>query len=267
MGADVGRCSPPTTASSASRTSAACPQAPRSSGTARSALHRLRRRRLRRLPRARRHRRRRARRASRAAGTGVRRARRALRVEAARARSPGRPRTAAAGGRARAGGDRDRHDRGRRDGSRSAGAAGRVSLREVRARVDLDRIAALESQIWSTDRGWLADGLEARAARRGRRAHDPRGRGRGHSVVSAGWVRFIAGSGFATLWGGGRCRRGAAAGSTGRSSPTGERRPHAASPPRGRCVGRQPSDPRPPRVRRGDDDDAVHLEPALQPAA
>ena len=79
---------------------------------------------------------------------------------------------------------------------------GDVALREVRDRADLDRIAVLESAIWHDDRGWLADSLEAE------RAVDPDALAivvaeTGDSVVSAGWVRFIEGSGFATLWGGG----------------------------------------------------------------
>ena len=77
-----------------------------------------------------------------------------------------------------------------------------VTLREVAERPDLDRIAAMEGEIWGGGREWVADALE------GERSADPEaltivlaeGGGR---VVSAGWIRFIAGTAFATLWGGG----------------------------------------------------------------
>jgi GNAT superfamily N-acetyltransferase len=77
-----------------------------------------------------------------------------------------------------------------------------VSLREVREREDLERIAAMEEAIWHDNRGWLADGLEQEL-----RA-DPDGlvivvAEAGETVVCAGWVRFPRGTDFATLWGGG----------------------------------------------------------------
>lgn len=77
-----------------------------------------------------------------------------------------------------------------------------VTLREVVARADLDRIAALEAGIWKEDRGWLADSLEVE-----HRA-DPDAltivvAEAGGAVVCAGWVRFVRGAEFATLWGGG----------------------------------------------------------------
>src|SRR5262245_13930651 len=77
-----------------------------------------------------------------------------------------------------------------------------IRLREVTARTDLDRIAAMESEVWQEDRGFLA------AAREAELAADPAGTtvvvaeaGDG-TVVCAGWVRYIAGTSFATLWGG-----------------------------------------------------------------
>lgn len=92
-----------------------------------------------------------------------------------------------------------------------------VHLREVTSRVDLDRIAAMEEAVWGSSRGWLADGLEKEITA-------DEGAGRGPSgtsgpassqraltvavaevddeVVSAGWVRYAYGTGFATLWGG-----------------------------------------------------------------
>lgn len=80
---------------------------------------------------------------------------------------------------------------------------GGVSFREVSDRADLDRIGEMEDAIWHDDRaGWLADSLEAE------QVADP------HAItivvaesagelVSAGWVRFVSGTDFATLWGGG----------------------------------------------------------------
>jgi len=77
-----------------------------------------------------------------------------------------------------------------------------VQLREVSERADLDRIAAMEEAIWHDNRGWLADGLEAE------RAVDPNAitivvAEAGDACVCAAWVRFAAGTEFATLWGGG----------------------------------------------------------------
>jgi GNAT superfamily N-acetyltransferase len=76
-----------------------------------------------------------------------------------------------------------------------------VSLREVVDRAGLDRIMALEEAVWEEDHGWLGESLEAE------RAADPEGitivsAEAGDTVVCAGWVRFEAGTGFATLWGG-----------------------------------------------------------------
>jgi GNAT superfamily N-acetyltransferase len=76
-----------------------------------------------------------------------------------------------------------------------------VSLREVRERHDLDRIAALESAVWGEARPSLPEALEAE------RAADPDGLAivvveAGAEVVCAGWVRFERGTDFATLWGG-----------------------------------------------------------------
>ena len=77
-----------------------------------------------------------------------------------------------------------------------------VQLREVSARADLDRIAAMEEAIWGDDRAWLADSLEAE------HAVDPSAltiviAEAGKDAVCAAWVRFAQGTDFATLWGGG----------------------------------------------------------------
>ena len=76
-----------------------------------------------------------------------------------------------------------------------------VRLREVTARADLERIARMEEQVWGDDRGHLVDGLA------GEIAADPRSvtvvvaEALGE-VVCAGWVRYVTGTRFATLWGG-----------------------------------------------------------------
>jgi len=76
-----------------------------------------------------------------------------------------------------------------------------VALREVTERADLDRIDELEAAVWGGGPAWLADALEAE------RAADPEAltivvAEAGGTVVCAGWVRFLAGTEFATLWGG-----------------------------------------------------------------
>lgn len=94
-----------------------------------------------------------------------------------------------------------------------------VRLREVTARVDLDRIAEMESIVWDEPRDWLADGLERELAADPGVSHVAAGADGSEvwpqaltvvvaeevesgRVVSAGWVRYVAGTGFATLWGG-----------------------------------------------------------------
>jgi GNAT superfamily N-acetyltransferase len=78
-----------------------------------------------------------------------------------------------------------------------------VLLTEVVADADLARIADMESAVWGIDRGWQAEALAKEIAA------DPSSitivaavtEGEGE-VVSAGWVRYVTGTGFATLWGG-----------------------------------------------------------------
>jgi GNAT superfamily N-acetyltransferase len=77
-----------------------------------------------------------------------------------------------------------------------------VALREVTGREDLVRVAALSQAIWHEDHRWLADSLEAELAA------DPDGltvvvAEAGGALVCAGWARFVRGTDFATLWGGG----------------------------------------------------------------
>ncbi|OLE26100.1 MAG: GNAT family N-acetyltransferase [Catenulispora sp. 13_1_20CM_3_70_7] len=76
-----------------------------------------------------------------------------------------------------------------------------VLVRPVHDRVDLDRIAAMEEDVWKSPRGWLADGLAAEVAA------DPDAltilvAEAGDTVVSAAWVRYVRGTDFASLWGG-----------------------------------------------------------------
>lgn len=87
----------------------------------------------------------------------------------------------------------------------SAGLSAGVQLREVRQRVDLDRIMRMEEAVWGGDHSWHAAALEEEIAT------DPdgitvvvaeTGPGPDDPVVSAGWVRYVPGTGFATLWGG-----------------------------------------------------------------
>ncbi|WP_341719428.1 GNAT family N-acetyltransferase [Micromonospora sp. FIMYZ51] len=76
-----------------------------------------------------------------------------------------------------------------------------VRLREVTTRADLDRIAELETELWGHDLAGLAEGLEREMTA------DPQAitvvvAEADETVVSAGWVRYPAGTTFATLWGG-----------------------------------------------------------------
>jgi GNAT superfamily N-acetyltransferase len=89
-----------------------------------------------------------------------------------------------------------------------------VRLREVSARADLDRIEQLEEAVWGGDsHGGLADALEKEIAADPQAltvlvadavpADAPQGPpGAADELLSAGWVRYVAGTGFATLWGG-----------------------------------------------------------------
>jgi GNAT superfamily N-acetyltransferase len=76
-----------------------------------------------------------------------------------------------------------------------------VRVREVTARADLEQIGRMEEAVWREDRSWLVDGLQ------GELAADPTAltivvAEAGDEVVSAGWIRYVAGTAFATLWGG-----------------------------------------------------------------
>ncbi|MEH0818680.1 MULTISPECIES: GNAT family N-acetyltransferase [unclassified Micromonospora] len=76
-----------------------------------------------------------------------------------------------------------------------------VRLREVSSREDLARIAAMEQEVWQADRSHLVTGLAKEIAA------DPQSitvvvAEADGTVVSAGWVRYLANTGFASLWGG-----------------------------------------------------------------
>jgi GNAT superfamily N-acetyltransferase len=75
-----------------------------------------------------------------------------------------------------------------------------LTMRPVVARADLERIAALESEVWGEDWAWLADDLEVRLA-------EPEPAEvlvveDGDLVVSAAWLVPLAGTSVAGLWGG-----------------------------------------------------------------
>ncbi|MCL7460789.1 GNAT family N-acetyltransferase [Micromonospora sp. MSM11] len=76
-----------------------------------------------------------------------------------------------------------------------------VRLREVSARKDLERIAAMEEAVWHDDRSHLVTGL-AREIEADPQSITVVVAEADDTVVSAGWVRYQANTGFATLWGG-----------------------------------------------------------------
>lgn len=76
-----------------------------------------------------------------------------------------------------------------------------LRLREVSSAEDLARIAAMEQEVWQADRSHLVTGLAKEIAA------DPQSitvvvAEADGTVVSAGWIRYPANTGFASLWGG-----------------------------------------------------------------
>jgi GNAT superfamily N-acetyltransferase len=76
-----------------------------------------------------------------------------------------------------------------------------LTLRTVTERADLERIAAMEEAVWGEPRPWFVEGMLKELAA------DPDGTTvvvveDADRVVSAGWVRYVRGTAFATLWGG-----------------------------------------------------------------
>jgi hypothetical protein len=76
-----------------------------------------------------------------------------------------------------------------------------VTLREVSARGDLERIAVMESEVWNDDWSWLADDLAGRAAADSGTVIVLVAEA-GAELVSAAWLVSTAGTEFAGLWGG-----------------------------------------------------------------
>lgn len=75
-----------------------------------------------------------------------------------------------------------------------------IGLRAVSERADLERIAAMESQVWGEDWSWLTDDLADRVA-----GDDPIHifvAEDGDQVVSAAWLVPLPGTQVAGLWGG-----------------------------------------------------------------
>jgi len=76
-----------------------------------------------------------------------------------------------------------------------------VTLREVTERADFERMQVMQEAVWNDDHSWAADMFEAE------RSVDPSSITilvveAGDEVVCNGWIRFEAGTEFATLWGG-----------------------------------------------------------------
>ncbi|MFC0626928.1 GNAT family N-acetyltransferase [Kribbella deserti] len=76
-----------------------------------------------------------------------------------------------------------------------------VTIRRVTERDDLDRIAAMESEVWADDWGWLAEDLDSRinADPEAMDVYVAEADGR---VVSAAWAVHREGTDFTGLWGG-----------------------------------------------------------------
>ncbi|MCK7622255.1 GNAT family N-acetyltransferase [Streptomyces sp. RS10V-4] len=76
-----------------------------------------------------------------------------------------------------------------------------VTVRQVTARDDLRRIAAMQSAVWGQDWGWLVDDLAGRIAAAPEEVTVLVAEA-GGEVVCAAWVVFRPGTAFASLWGG-----------------------------------------------------------------
>ncbi len=76
-----------------------------------------------------------------------------------------------------------------------------VTLREVHTRKDFDRIEAMEAEVWDDEDALRAETLELEYAADPERLRIVVAEA-GGTVVSAGWIRFPAGTEFGTRWGG-----------------------------------------------------------------
>lgn len=75
-----------------------------------------------------------------------------------------------------------------------------IRIRQVSERADLERIAALSTEVWGEDWGWLADSLAQQVS-----APDPTHvfvAEDGDLVVSAAWLEGVRGTRIAGMWGG-----------------------------------------------------------------
>lgn len=77
-----------------------------------------------------------------------------------------------------------------------------VRLRDVTTSADFKRIAALYGDVWGFDHTMTLAGLRREQRDMPESITMVAAEAEDGELVSAGWVRFIAGSGFATLWGG-----------------------------------------------------------------
>ncbi len=76
-----------------------------------------------------------------------------------------------------------------------------VTIRPVHEPADLDRLADLESRVWSDDWSWIAQDLQARLAAAPDR-HYVAVAEAGQEVVAAGWLAGRPETEFGCLWGG-----------------------------------------------------------------
>jgi GNAT superfamily N-acetyltransferase len=76
-----------------------------------------------------------------------------------------------------------------------------VTLREVTSRRDIDRIADLEAAVWNEDYDGFAESLHAELEANPAAMTIVVAEA-GELMVSAAWIRFEAGTEFATMWGG-----------------------------------------------------------------
>ncbi|TDW21315.1 GNAT family N-acetyltransferase [Kribbella kalugense] len=76
-----------------------------------------------------------------------------------------------------------------------------IRLREVTSRADLERMQAMEEEVWGYSHSWLPDALTAALADEDPAAVVVAETDEG-KVVCASWIRFHTGTDFASLWGG-----------------------------------------------------------------
>lgn len=76
-----------------------------------------------------------------------------------------------------------------------------VTLRELSATADLERVRLVEEAVWGVDHAWLPEALAGEIAS----SSDPVvviGAEHGEDLVGAAWIRMYSGTRFAGLWGG-----------------------------------------------------------------